>query len=75
MPKLINFITTILGLLLIPYAAFLVYKLERFGSADFITMCVTGMFLIWFKDSSAKEVIEKILDFKFTRQDKPDNNG
>lgn len=69
MSKFVNFITTILGLLLIPYAAFLVYKLERFGSTDFMIMCVTGFFLIWFKDSSAKEVIEKILDYKFSKHD------
>jgi len=66
MPKIINFITTLLGLLLIPYAAFLLYELERFGSTDFMILCVTAFFMIWFKDSSAKEVIEKILNYKFS---------
>lgn len=64
--KIVNFITTLLGLLLIPYAAFLLYKLDRFGSTDFMILCVTAFFMIWFKDSSAKEVIEKILNYKFS---------
>lgn len=66
MPKFVNTITTLLGLLLIPYAAFLLYSLERFNSMDFMILCVTAFFMIWFKDSSAKEVIEKILNYKFS---------
>lgn len=66
MPKFVNTITTLLGLLLIPYAAFLLYSLERFGSTDFMILCVTAFFMIWFKDSSAKEVIEKVLNYKFS---------
>jgi hypothetical protein len=66
MGKIVNALTTIMGLLLIPYAAWLLYKIERFTSIDFIIVSITGMFLIWFKDSSAKEVIEKILNYKFS---------
>jgi hypothetical protein len=66
MGRLVNTLTTIMGLALIPYASWLLYVLERFGSVDFIIVSVTGMFLVWFKDSSAKEVIEKILNYKFS---------
>lgn len=68
MSKIVNFLTTLLGLALIPYAAFLIYKLERFGSMDFSIVSTMGLFLIWFKDTSAKEVIEKILNYKFSEK-------
>lgn len=66
MSRFVNNTTTFMGMALIPYASYLLLKLERFGSMDFCVVCVVGLFLIWFKDTSAKEVIEKILNYKFS---------
>jgi len=61
---MINFLTTVIGLLTIIYASFLIYVKPNFASTDYLVLVVTGMFLIWFKDSSAKDVIERLLNTK-----------
>ena len=67
---MVDKITTFLGILLIPYSAFLLYKLDKFGAMDFMVVAITGMFLIWFKGDSAKDVIGHILNSKFKIDEK-----
>jgi hypothetical protein len=78
MSKFVNIITTILGLLLIPYAAFLIYSVERFTAMDFLILSVAGFFLIWFKDSSARDFMEKVLKTRgdsFNNESNHSNRG
>ena len=51
-----------MGLLLIPYSAYLIYSKESFQAWDFLLMSFAAMILIWFKDSAARELIDKIID-------------
>ena len=67
---MINLLTTIIGLCTIIYSSVLIWVKPTFTSIDYLILAVTGMFLIWFKDDSAKSVIERILSSKFNSNEK-----
>lgn len=64
MPKFIDFITNLLGILLIPYGAYLIYALEKFTAWDFLLICFASFLLIWFKNDAARSIVEKIISSK-----------
>ena len=51
-----------MGLIIIPYAAYLVYVKETFCAWDFLLMSFAAMVLIWFKEDAARELIDKVLN-------------
>lgn len=60
MNSAINIITSIFGLLLIPFAGYAFYTLDKMTGWDFLLMILAAGFLMYMKNNRAANVIESI---------------
>lgn len=60
MNKLINIITSLFGLFLIPFAGYAYYTLEKTSGWDFLLIILAAGFLMYIKNNRASNVIENI---------------
>lgn len=56
-----NIVTTLLGVALLVYGAYVVGSSER-SMWELIPVTGCSLILIWFKNNSARELIEKVID-------------
>lgn len=64
MNRLINILTSIFGLLLIPFAAYSFYHLEKVTGWDFLLIIMAAAFLIYIKNNRAATLVENMFNNK-----------
>jgi hypothetical protein len=60
MNTIVNKVTSIFGLLLIPFAGYAFYTLEKMSGWDFLLIILAAGFLMYLKNNRAASVIENI---------------
>lgn len=57
-----NVITSILGILTIPFAGYCVFTIDSMGGWDFVLMVIAGAILIYIKNGKFSSLINKMVD-------------